>query len=39
MSLTNPKSVVTEERLEEFYIGILPYLGGTFVINKYICIY
>ena len=28
MSLTNPKDVVTEERLSEFYQGILPYLGG-----------
>lgn len=28
MSLTNPSSVVTEERLSEFYQGILPYLGG-----------
>lgn len=28
MSLTNPKKVVTEERLSEFYGGILPYLGG-----------
>ena len=28
MSLTNPKTVVTEERLSEFYTGILPYLGG-----------
>ena len=28
MSLTNPKTVVTEERLSEFYQGILPYLGG-----------
>ena len=29
MSLTNPKNVVTEERLSEFYNRILPYLGGT----------
>lgn len=28
MSLTNPKNVVTEERLSEFYGEILPYLGG-----------
>lgn len=28
MSLTNPKTVVTEERLSEFYQQILPYLGG-----------
>lgn len=28
MSLTNPSSVVTEERLSDFYQGILPYLGG-----------
>ena len=28
MSLTNPKDVVTEQRLHEFYQGILPYLGG-----------
>jgi len=28
MSLTNPKNVITEERLAEFYQGILPYLGG-----------
>lgn len=28
MSLTNPKDVVTEERLSDFYQGILPYLGG-----------
>lgn len=28
MSLTNPKDVVTEERLSEFYQGIYPYLGG-----------
>ena len=28
MSLTNPNSVVTEERLSDFYQGILPYLGG-----------
>lgn len=28
MSLTNPNTVVTEERLSEFYQGILPYLGG-----------
>ena len=28
MSLTNPNSVITEERLNEFYQGILPYLGG-----------
>lgn len=29
MSLTNPKNVVTEERLSEFYNRILPYLGGS----------
>lgn len=28
MSLPNPDSVVTEERLSEFYAGIRPYLGG-----------
>lgn len=28
MSLINPKDVVTEERLQEFYHVILPYLGG-----------
>lgn len=28
MSLTNPESVITEQRLSEFYQGILPYLGG-----------
>lgn len=28
MSLTNPKNVITEERLAEFYQQILPYLGG-----------
>lgn len=28
MSLSNPTSVVTEERLSAFYQGILPYLGG-----------
>ena len=28
MSLTNPKNVVTEERLSEFYHQILPYLGN-----------
>ena len=28
MSLTNPKNVITEERLSEFYQQILPYLGG-----------
>ena len=28
MSLTNPKKVVTEERLAGFYQSILPYLGG-----------
>ena len=28
MSLTNPNKVVTEERLSDFYQGILPYLGG-----------
>ena len=28
MSATNPNSLVTEERLSEFYQGILPYLGG-----------
>ena len=28
MSLTNPKDVVTEERLKDFYDGIYPYLGG-----------
>ena len=29
MSLTNPNKVITEERLSEFYQGILPYLGGS----------
>ena len=29
MSLTNPNKVITEERLFEFYQGILPYLGGS----------
>lgn len=28
MSLTNPNTVVTEQRLSDFYKGILPYLGG-----------
>jgi hypothetical protein len=28
MSLTNPNTVVTEQRLNDFYQGILPYLGG-----------
>lgn len=28
MSLTNPNTVVTEQRLSEFYQGILPYMGG-----------
>ena len=28
MSLTNPNSLVTEERLNQFYGQILPYLGG-----------
>jgi hypothetical protein len=28
MSLTNPNTVVTEKRLNEFYKGILPYMGG-----------
>lgn len=28
MSLTNPKNVVTEERLNEYHQTILPYLGG-----------
>ena len=28
MSLTNPKDVVTEERLKDFYDSIYPYLGG-----------
>ena len=27
MSLPNPTSVVTEQRLKDFYDGILPYLG------------
>lgn len=37
MSLTNPKDVVTEERLAEFYQGIFPYLGGMpeMVANKF----
>ena len=29
MSLTNPNKIVTEQRLKDFYDGILPYLGGT----------
>lgn len=29
MSLSNPKLPVTEERLQEFYHKILPYLGGS----------
>jgi microcystin-dependent protein len=29
MSLTNPKTVVTEERLSAFYQKLLPYLGGS----------
>lgn len=33
MSLTNPKTVVTEERLAEFYQAILPYIGGIEVDN------
>lgn len=28
MSLPNPETVVTEERLNEFYTELLPYLGG-----------
>ena len=28
MSLSNPDSMVTEQRLSEFYASILPYLGG-----------
>ena len=28
MSLSNPKTVVTEERLNEYHQTILPYLGG-----------
>lgn len=28
MSLTNPNTVVTEERLNDFYKGIFPFLGG-----------
>ena len=28
MSLTNPETVVTEQRLADFYQGILPYLGA-----------
>jgi len=37
MSLTNPNTVVTEQRLNEFYKGILPYLGGMpeMVANKF----
>lgn len=37
MSLTNPNTVVTEERLNDFYKGILPYLGGMpeMVANKF----
>ena len=35
--MSNPKSVVTEERLREFYGSILPYLGGMpeMVANKF----
>ena len=33
MSLTNPKKVITEERLAEFYQAILPYIGGVEVDN------
>ena len=29
MSLSNPNTVVTEQRLKDFYDGILPYLGGS----------
>ena len=29
MSLTNPKTVVTEQRLADFYTAIKPYLGAT----------
>lgn len=37
MSLTNPNTVVTEQRLNDFYKGILPYLGGMpeMVANKF----
>lgn len=37
MSLTNPNTVVTEQRLNDFYKGILPYLGGMpeIVANKF----
>ena len=37
MSLTNPNNLITEERLSEFYQGILPYLGGMpeMVANKF----
>ena len=37
MSLTNPNTVVTEQRLSEFYKGILPYMGGMpeMVANKF----
>jgi len=37
MSLTNPNTVVTEERLNDFYKGILPYMGGMpeMVANKF----
>ena len=37
MSLTNPNKVITEERLSEFYQGILPYLGGMpeAIVNKF----
>lgn len=34
MSLSHPDSVVTEQRLSEFYQGILPYLGGNDGIHR-----
>lgn len=37
MSLTNPNKVITEQRLSDFYQGILPYLGGMpeMIANKF----
>lgn len=34
MALSNPDSVVTEQRLSEFYQGIYPYLGGGSTLHK-----
>ena len=35
MALSNPDSVVTEQRLSEFYQGIYPYLGGGSSVANY----